>query len=111
MNQPIRIQLITHDSIHLVEPNEVLYCQCENTYTLFHLVNGKSIRVSKNIKAFENQLKDMNFFRPHQSYLVNMHHVVKIDKTDAYTLVLSDNTRIPSSIRKKKALLRFLGNS
>ncbi len=108
MNPPKRIQLVTHDSIHLVKLKEILYCKGENTYTIFHLIKGNSIRVSKNIKAFENLLKGTNFFRSHQSYLVNMKHVVKIDKTDAFTLVLSDNSRIPSSIRKKKDLLRFL---
>jgi len=106
-----RIILSTHDSIYVINLDEILYCSCNNSSTTFHLLNKKSIIVSKSIKTFENELGDANFFRPHQSYLINLRHLVKVDRTNAYTIILSDQSRIPTSIRKRKALMQILNIS
>ena len=66
------------------------------------------IVVSKNIKEFENQLNKSCFFRSHQSYLVNLKHITKIDKQNGFTLLLTDKSQIPTSTRKRKGLLQIL---
>jgi len=103
-----RILLHTSDSIHLVSNSDILYCKSDNSYTSFFFINRPPVIVSKNIKEFEQQLMPFNFFRPHQSYLVNLEHLVKIDKTQGFTLVLKDNTHIPTSLRRKKELIQIL---
>ncbi|RIJ49178.1 LytTR family transcriptional regulator [Maribellus luteus] len=103
-----RIVLHTSDSIHLIPNSDILYCKSNNSYTTFFFINRPPVVVSRNIKEYERQLLHHNFFRPHQSFLVNLEHLVKIDKTHGFSLVMKDNTLIPTSMRKKKELMQIL---
>ncbi len=103
-----RIPLVTQNHIHLVQPSTILYCKCNNTSTSFHLINSEVLIISKGIKAVEILLKDAHFIRPHQSYLVNLDHIVRIDKNDSYNLILSNNEKVPSAIRRRKEMLQII---
>ena len=110
MDTSLKLVLNTNDSIHIVPFNEILYCKSNNSYTTVYLTTKKTIVVSRNIKEFEKTLHEYPFFRTHQSYLVNLMHILRIDKTDGFSLILTDNSRIPTSVRKKKILLQILQN-
>jgi len=59
-------------------------------------------------KDVEKQLHKSSFIRPHQSYLVNPIHIVKVSKTNNYTIILSDKSIIPTSTRKRKEIMQIL---
>lgn len=103
--QSKKIVLKTCDSIHLVDISDIMYCVSDNSYTTFYVKDKKEIIVSKSLKEFENLLSVYNFFRPHQSYLVNLHFIDKIDKTDGGSIVLNNKKEIPVSYRRKQALM------
>ena len=103
--QTKKIVLKTCDSINLVEISDIMYCVSDNSYTTFYIKNKKEIIVSKSIKEFDNLLSVYNFFRPHQSYLVNLNYIDKIDKTDGGSIVLNNKKEIPVSHRRKQALM------
>lgn len=103
-----RITLNTIDAIHLVQIQDILYCKSKNSYTTFYLTNHLPIKVSRSLKEVEKQLFESSFIRPHQSYLVNPMHVVKVSKTNNYSILLSDKSLIPTSTRKRKEILQIL---
>lgn len=103
-----RISLNTLNAIHLVQVQDILYCKSENSSTTFYLTNHAPIVVSRSIKEVAIQLGESSFFRSHQSYLVNISHIVEVDKTNHYTIILSDNSLIPTSIRKRKEISQIL---
>jgi len=103
-----RIPLATKNNIYLIIPDDILYCKCNNTSTTFYLRNQPSITISKGMKVVEKLLDGYNFIRPHQSYLVNQGHIVLVDKIDNYALVLSNNQRLPSAIRRRKEMMDLL---
>lgn len=103
-----RISLNTIDAVHLIQIEDILYCKCDNSSTTFYLTNHEPIVVSRSIKVVESQLSKSNFFRSHQSFLVNISHVVELNKADNYSLILSDNSHIPTSTRKRKQILQIL---
>ncbi|MCF8379830.1 MAG: LytTR family transcriptional regulator [Bacteroidales bacterium] len=105
-----RIPFSTKNSIHFVDPDEILYCKSNNSSSIIHMRNEKDILVSIGIKAVENLLKGNNFFRPHQSYLVNLDHVDYVDKANEYTLVLMNAEKIPTAIRRRKEILERIKN-
>jgi two-component system LytT family response regulator len=107
-DNPAKIVLHTLDAMHLVHISDILYCRSDNTYTTFYLSDGESIMVSKGINFYEDILIDSGFFKPHQSYLVNMEHVKKVDKTDGGFVILDNAEEIPISTRRKKGLIRLL---
>ncbi len=106
--QPGKIVLRTAEAIHLVDINEIVYCRSDNAYTSFYLEQGEEIIVSDSIKSFAEMLKEYNFFRPHQSYLVNLNFVKRIDKADGGFLVLKNGKEIPVSSRRKKLIIDLL---
>lgn len=103
-----RITLNTVDALHIIQVSDILYCKSNNSYTTFYLTNHKPITVSQSIKEIEKQLGESAFLRPHQSFLVNPIHVVKVSKTNNYSILLSDQSIIPTSTRKRKQILQIL---
>lgn len=105
-----KVVLKTTESITIVDVNDIIYCKSDNSYTTFYLTNNEKITVSKSIKEYEELLSEYNFFRPHQSYLVNLNFVKKVEKSDGGSVIMKNKKEIPISTRQKKHLLNHLGN-
>ncbi|MCW3788141.1 LytR/AlgR family response regulator transcription factor [Plebeiibacterium sediminum] len=100
-----KLLLRTADSLHLVDIKEIIFCRSDNSYTTFFLNDGQKIIVSRSIKEYEEMLSEHDFIRPHQSFLVNLSHVTKIDKTDGGFMVMKNKKEIPISSRRKQMVI------
>lgn len=109
-NDNKRLVLRTLEQIHIITIREIIRCQSDNTYTTFYLENNENILVSKGLKEYEDLLCNNGFFKIHQSHIINLQFLRKIDKTSD-EVILSDKTRLPLSLRRKQSLLQILGNS
>jgi two-component system, LytTR family, response regulator len=107
-SQSRKLVLKTAGEFNIVDISDIVYCQSDNSYTTFYFNNNESIIVSKGMKEYEDLLTEYNFFRPHNSYLVNLNFVKKLDKSDGGFLVLKTGKEIPVSIRKKARLISVL---
>ena len=105
-----KIVLRTAEALHVVDMAEIVYCRSDNAYTSFYLVSGEEIIVSKSLKEYSGILGDYGFFRPHQSYLVNLNYVKKVDKGDGGFVVMKTGKEIPLSSRQKKRIIALLEN-
>jgi len=103
-----KVVLRTVNSMHIVDLDEILYCKSDNSYTSFYLKDKKEITVSKSIKEFAELFSEYNFLRPHQSFLVNLQGITKIDKTDGGFIIMENGTEIPISSRRKQAIFEEL---
>jgi two-component system LytT family response regulator len=72
-----KLILRTTHALHVVNIKDILYCRSDNSYTSFFLRSGDEIVVSKGLKDYVDLLQEYGFFRPHQSYLVNLEQVTK----------------------------------
>jgi two-component system LytT family response regulator len=104
---PHRIVVSTSEGIHLLNINEILHLQSFQSYTTFYLKGERKITVSKTLKCFEKYLAKFNFFRTHQSHLVNMESVSRISKEDGGFIVLENGMQIPVSRSKRNALMQL----
>lgn len=70
----------------------------ESQYRLVHIVkrNGSVETITKKLDDIERENQLENFYRCHQSYLVNMDHVKSIDKATK-TVYLDSGRSVPSS--------------
>lgn len=105
-----KIVLKTNEAIHIVDVSDIIYLQSDNAYTTFYIEPNETIVVSKNLKEYVELLEDYGFFRPHQSYLVNLNYVKKVDKADGGFVILKNKKEIPVSLRQKKKLIALLEN-
>lgn len=105
--EPKRIVLNTADMVHMVDVDNITYCLANGAYTNFFFTDRKPILVSKTLAHFESIIGNNHFIRTHQSYLVNMRHVIRFDKRNGGFLLLPDGTEIPISTRKKEEVLAY----
>jgi two-component system LytT family response regulator len=103
-----RISINTKTGIYLVDPKDIVYCKSDNSKTTLFFGNTDPIVISKGITTVEKLLKGNNFIRSHQSYLVNPNHIIMLDKTAEFCLILSNQIKIPISTRKRKEILGII---
>lgn len=104
-----RIALNSIEKVQLVNVADIIQCESQKNYTLFYLSNRKQILVTKTLKEFEEMLEGDGFLRVHHSHLINLKHLKEYVKTDGGYAVMSDNSQVPVSVRKREQLLRILG--
>lgn len=97
-----RIALPLMNELRLVDPADIIRCESNNNYTRFHLHSGDQVLVSKGIYEYISILEDYGFIHCHQLHLVNLLYIKSLLQEDgAYELLLTNNTRIPVSRRRK----------
>ncbi|MBL0315696.1 MAG: LytTR family transcriptional regulator, partial [Flavobacteriales bacterium] len=72
------------------------------------LVSGKKITSAKTLKDYEEATKQMNFFRIHNGYIVNLKYIDKYIKGEGGFVVTSDNVTLEVSRRRKADLLEAI---
>ena len=101
-----KIVLKTATNVYIVNTADIIRCESDKNYTHFFVKGRDKIMVSKTLKEYEELLSEYNFIRVHQSHLVNLSHIIRFDKGDGGTLIMSDNSEVPVSLRKKEDLMR-----
>lgn len=103
-----RIALSNSDGIHLFEISDIIRCESEDNYTKFFIRNSKPILISKTLKEYEEMLTNHGFVRVHQSHLINLAFLKSYIKKEGGYVIMTDNSTIPISQRKKEQLQEIL---
>ena len=106
--KPTKISLHTLEKISVVSISDIVRCVSDNNNTQFFLKDEKKIFVTKTLKYFADMLKECGFMRTHQSHLVNLNYVKEFIKSDGGYLILTDNSNVPVSVRKRSEVLEIL---
>ncbi|MBG7610984.1 response regulator transcription factor [Polaribacter sp. BAL334] len=94
--------------IEIVSLNDILYVEADGKYTKFHLEDGSSKIVSKNIGIYENILPKNLFFRIHHKYILNISKTDNVFRTDGSYCVLKNGKNLPIAKRRMQELRKFL---
>ncbi len=104
-----KLILKTADKIYSVNIQDIVNCESDKNYTTFNFINTPKLVVSTNLKEYESLLTPFNFFRTHQSHLINMTYFDHFIKSDGgNTIVMKNKATIPLSVRKKEEFLVLL---
>ncbi|RYZ51399.1 MAG: response regulator transcription factor [Sphingobacteriales bacterium] len=103
------LALNSQDKIQLVKIADVVRCQSVDNYTHFFMSDGRKIVVSRTLKEYDELLESHKFIRVHHSHLVNAKKIVEFQKNDD-VLLLTDQSMIPVSSRKKQEVIKALEN-
>jgi two-component system LytT family response regulator len=103
-----KIVLRTSNSMFVVNISDISFCKSDNSYTTFVLKDKREILVSKGMCEYIPLLEEYGFARPHQSYMVNINHIQKIDRNDGGFVVMENGSEIPISTRRKQQFLALL---
>lgn len=103
-----KIALPTSDGFEFVHMNDIVYVKADSNYTWVHLQNKQKHLLTRTLKDVSGLITFPQFFRAHQSYLVNLNHVRRYVRGQGGYLLLKDNTQIPVSRANKDALMQLL---
>ena len=103
---PDRISLPTREGIHIIKLDDIVRCETSGSYTTFYLADKRKVMVSRQLKSYEDLLFPPQFFRIHQSHLINMNFVETYLKEGI--VILKDKTELPIAQRKKESFLSLI---
>lgn len=104
------ISIPVKNELLLIKIENILYLSSNGNYTIFHLYNGEELLSSTNIGTYDDNVSFENFFRIHNSYIINLLFLKKVVKGEGYYCIMENNKSLPISRRKYPYLRNLLGN-
>lgn len=101
-----KITVATSKGLLFLQVSDITRCQSDVNYTTIYLKDKQQIVVAKTLKEFEDMLSDHNFFRIHNSHLINMDCIKSYHKGKGGYVTLIDNTSLEVSTRRRDLFLK-----
>lgn len=97
-----KIAIPDGEGTYFVKIKNIIRFQSEGSYTyLYTTERDKPIFISKPIGEYQEMLNNESFIRVHRSHLINIEHVTKYVRIGGGYAIMSDNTKVDISRRKK----------
>ena len=101
-----RIGIPVKEGVNMILCRDILRCEANKSHCIFYLVSGETMHVKRHLGYYEEKLMEWDFVKVHKSHLVNMQHVENYINEKESCVVLTDQTRIPVSVRRRNMLLK-----
>lgn len=105
-----KLAVPTSNGLTFLTIPEITYCKSDVNYTTIYMKDNSSLMVAKTLKEFDGLLRDFNFFRVHNSYLVNLDFIKSYTKGKGGYISLLNGKEIEVSTRRKDEFLQRLTN-
>lgn len=89
----------------IVQLENIIYCEAERSYTVFHCKNKKTIMASRPLADYDQLLADADFMRVHKSYLINLGHIKEYQRGEGGMVIMTNGIEIEVSRRRKDLFL------
>ncbi len=101
-----RVGLCINGAISFFDYDEVIFLKAEGNYTNVYLTKNRKEMLSKTLKEVESLFCNIPcFFRVHNSYFINLNHVLAYRKCEGGTLIMSNHKHVSISRSKKEEFL------
>jgi two-component system LytT family response regulator len=101
-----KITVPTSKGLMFLPINDIIRCESDVNYTTIFMKDKKQLMVAKTLKEFDDMLADHQFFRIHNSHLINLDYIKSYHKGKGGYVTLSDNTSLEVSTRRKDLFLK-----
>ncbi|HEY4194756.1 MAG TPA: LytTR family DNA-binding domain-containing protein [Mucilaginibacter sp.] len=108
-NQPgtsKKITVHTSKGLEFLPISDIVRCEADVNYTTIYLKDKHQLMVAKTLKDFNDMLADHQFFRIHNSHLINLDYIKSYQKGKGGYVILVDNTSLEVSTRRKDLFLK-----
>ena len=100
----------TQEGQHYIRLENIIRLEADKGYSTFYCKNRKDILVSKTIKKFEELLPADDFFRTHQSHIINRKFVKSYIKEDGGFIEMEGGYHIPIARKNKDPFFNWMRN-
>lgn len=101
-----RLTIPTGNELLFLNIEDIVRCHSDVNYTSIFKKDGQKIVVAKTLKEFEEMLSEQDFFRVHNSELINLHYIKSYNKGKGGSVILTDGTELEVSTRRKDDFLK-----
>jgi two-component system LytT family response regulator len=105
---PSRLAIPTSDGMEYLNPRDIIRIESDRSYSWFFISGNRKILVSRHLKEFQELLGDRNFFRAHNSHLINLRFVKKFIRKDGGYIEMQDGAQIPISRGRRELFLAHM---
>lgn len=102
-----RISINNGNSFKLIYSAQVIFIESDSSYSRLRLIDGRTEFCATSLGEYEKLLNNDDFYRIHNSYLVNCKYVEAIDKKENKVEMI-DRSLIDISRRKKTDFIKCL---
>jgi two-component system LytT family response regulator len=103
--QDKRISIATINGYAFIYLRDISWCESNGSYTIFHLTDSSIVSSTRNMGLYEELLCGSNFYRIHNSTIINMHLIKKYTKGKGCFVVMTDGTELEVSQRRRSDFL------
>lgn len=102
---PTKIMLPNEKGMFMYHLDDIIYIEAYSNYSKVHFRNNNIELVTRTLHSIEETLNDTQFYRVHNSYMINMKFIKAILKGKNQLIQLDNNIELPISPSKKDILL------
>ncbi|MBK8671003.1 MAG: response regulator transcription factor [Saprospiraceae bacterium] len=102
------IKLTGSDGQEMIPVDEIVYLQSLNYYTSVVLKNKRKILTTRHLKDYEEMLRKYDFYRIHNSYIINIKHLKGVTTKNELSAWMVDDIKISISRRRKDEFYKFI---
>jgi two-component system LytT family response regulator len=107
-NQLQKIAIPTMEGLLFFNLADIIYLQAESNYTTIHFKDHPKLIASRTLGDFEELLPTDIFYRPHNSYLINLNYIKRYIKGDGGQIEMQNGDYVDVSRRKKEEFIKLM---
>lgn len=101
-----KINISADGKVYLLDKEDVVMLKSDKRYTTIFLKSEQQIVVSKTLKEVEKKFQFPEFFRVHNSYLINLNHIKEYLKGLGGELIMTNGLTASISRNRKAELFK-----
>lgn len=102
-----RVPIQADGKLIMLQTSNIIYVESEGNYSTIFLANNEKIVLTKKLKEVNELLPERQFFRTHNSYIVNLERIHAYLKSEGY-VIMDSNQKIPVARQRKTDFLNKL---
>lgn len=107
-SQEGKIAIPTSEGLEFIPIKTIIHIESSSNYSKIYFIDGKSFLVTKLLKDFEDMLLPYNFFRVHNSHLINLAYIKKYIRGEGGQVIMQNGDVIDVARRKKEEFLKLI---
>ncbi|MBS1586163.1 MAG: response regulator transcription factor [Bacteroidetes bacterium] len=98
-----KIAVSSQTGISFISFNDIIYIEASNNYSKIYTTGGTYV-VSRTLKDVQDTLEESHFLRIHRQYIVNLNHVVHLNRNEGI-LTMGNKAMLPVARNQKDRLI------
>ncbi len=107
-NLPVKIMIQDDHEATSIMLKDVIRIEANGASCFFYLKNGTQKTANKTLYEYDILLSDYHFFRLHNYHIINVNEIQELNNTDNASIMLSDGSIIPLSVKRKDKLISII---